>query len=146
MDIADMRITNKKARFNYEIGERVEAGIKLTGAEVKSVKLGQADMSNAYVKIQNGLNLINLNIFPYKYADNTNYNPTRTRGLLLKEDEITSLKSKMKQARMLLVPTAMYTRRGRVKIELGLARGKKKYEKRETIKKRDMEREEKTLK
>lgn len=148
-----MKIINRKARFNYELGERIEAGIVLTGAEVKSVKLGQADLGNAYVKIQNSkyprfaskyqneVNVIGLKIFPYKHADNENYDPTRTRKLLLHQREILGLLAKMKQTSRMLVPTAMYTKSDLIKIELALARGKKKYEKRETIKKREWERE-----
>jgi SsrA-binding protein len=140
-----MKILNKKAKFNYEVGERVEAGIKLTGAEVKSVKLGQADMSNAQVKIQKEAWIYNLDIFPYMPADNFDYEPTRPRKLLLKREEMVALQVKMRQARLLLIPTVIYTKRGLVKIELGLARGKRKYEKREAIKKRDQEREAKEI-
>lgn len=143
-----MKIVNDKAKFNYELGERVETGIVLTGPEVKSVKLGQIDMSNAHVRIQsskfksqNELGVVGLHIYPYKHADNANYDPQRTRKLLLHQREILSLLSKMKQGRLMLVPTAMYTKEGKIKLEIALARGKKKYEKREIIKKRDLERE-----
>ena len=142
-----MKVTNKKAKFDYEVGERVEAGIELTGAEVKSAKLGQVDMTGAQVRFKpnrfGGQEAWawNLQIFPYKHADNTNYDPTRPRRLLLHQKEIIALQSKMRQTNRLLVPTAMYTKSDWVKIELGLARGKKKYEKREKIKKRDLERE-----
>jgi SsrA-binding protein len=144
-----MKILNDKARFNYELGERFEAGMVLTGAEAKSAKAGQVDMGNAYVKIkasefrnQREMWVINLHIYPYKYADNTNYDPARMRKLLVHQRELLAMESKMKQARLMLVPTAMYTRSDRVKMEIALARGKKIYEKRETIKKRDLEREE----
>jgi SsrA-binding protein len=143
-----MKVINKKARFDYELGERVEAGIELTGAEVKSAKLGQVDMENAHVKTQNSkfkgqneMYVFNLHIYPYKHADNTDYDPKRTRKILLHQREIVALQSKMKQSGRMLVPTAMYTKSDYVKIELALARGKKKYEKREKIKKRDLERE-----
>ena len=143
-----MKVINKKANFDYEIGERVEAGIELTGAEAKSAKLGQMDMTNAHVKMktskfkgQNEAYIINLHIYPYKHADNTNYDPKRTRKLLLHQKEIIALQSKMKQSGRMLIPTAMYTKSDFVKVELGLARGKKKYEKREKIKKREQERE-----
>jgi SsrA-binding protein len=143
-----MKIVNRKARFNYELGERIEAGIVLTGPEVKSVKLGQVDLGNAYCKIQsskfkaqNEIYVFNLKIFPYKHADNENYDPTRTRKLLLHQREILGLVAKMKQTNRMLVPTAMYTKSDLIKIELALARGKRKYEKRETIKKREWERE-----
>jgi SsrA-binding protein len=142
-----MKVINKKAQFNYELGERTEAGIELVGAEVKSAKLGQVDMGGAHVRIQNSkfrnqseMWVVGMQIFPYKHADNTNYDPMRSRRLLLHQKEIIGLMSKMKQSNRLLVPTAMYTLGQRVKVELALARGKRKYEKREKIKKRDLER------
>lgn len=138
-----MKIVNRKAHFDYELGERLEAGIVLTGAETKSARSGQVSMEGSYVRIMEGEAwIINLHIHPYKYANNEDYEATKTRKLLLGGKEILALQSKMKQARLMLVPTAMYTRGPRVKIEIALARGKKKYEKRETIKKRDLEREE----
>ena len=144
-----MRVVNKKAHFNYELGEKIEVGIELTGAEVKSTKLGQVEMSGAYVKLKpNRFGkteawVTGLQIFPYKHADNTGYDSMRARRLLLHQKEIVILMSKMKQSGRLLVPTAIYTRGAWVKVELALARGKKKYEKREKIKKRDLERESK---
>ncbi len=142
-----MRVINQKARFNYDIAERVEAGIVLTGPEVKSAKAGGVDLGNAYAKIRTSkfgameVFSINIHIYPYKHADNTNYDPGHERKLLLHQKEIVQLASKMKQSRLLLVPTAMYTKDGKVKLELGLARGKKKYEKRESIKQADVERD-----
>ncbi len=142
-----MKVVNQKARFDYELGERVEAGIVLTGAEVKSAKLGQVDMSNAFVKFkpsrfgrQEGW-VFNLMIYPYKHADNREYVPTRPRKLLLHPKETLEMVVKMKQTNRMIVPTALYTENNYVKIELALARGKRKYEKRETIKKRDEERQ-----
>lgn len=142
-----MKIVNQKARFDYELGERTEAGIELSGAEVKSTKLGQVDMSNAYVKFRpNRFGkqeawVTNLMIYPYKHADNKDYDPTRSRRLLLHPKEILGLLSKMKQTNRMLVPTAMYTRSNYIKIEVALARGKKKYEKREAIGRRDEKRD-----
>lgn len=143
-----MKLINDKVKFNYELGERVETGIVLTGPEVKSVKLGQIDMSAAHVKAQSSMHkaqselwVVGLHIYPYKHADNTNYDPQRTRKLLLHQREILGLLSRMKQGRLMLVPTAMYTKEGKIKLEIALARGKKKYEKREAIKKRDLARE-----
>jgi SsrA-binding protein len=137
-----VKVINRKAHFDYELGERIEAGIQLTGGEVKSVKLGQVDMGNAYVKIREGeAFIIGLHIYPYKFANNTDYDAQRTRKLLLNKQELEALALKMKQARLVIVPMAMYTKHGRVKAELALARGKRMYEKRETIKKRDLERE-----
>lgn len=137
-----MKIVNRKAHFDYELGERIEAGIVLSGAEVKSAKLGQVEMGTAFIKFMNGEPyVIGLHIHPYKYALNVDYDPTKTRKLLLNKAEILALESKMKQSRRTLVPTAMYVKHGKVKVEIALARGKRKYEKRETIKKRDLERE-----
>ncbi len=142
-----MKIVNKKAVFDYEVGERIEAGIELTGPEVKSAKLGQVDLTGAFVKIMPGkirgyeAFVFNAQIFPYKHADNTDYDPARKRKLLLHQRELVALLGKMKQMRRLLVVTAMYTKSGLVKMEIALARGKRKYEKRELIKKRDLERE-----
>lgn len=142
-----MKVVNKKASFNYELGERLEAGIELTGAEAKSAKLGQVEMGSAYVKIQSSKFksqkeawIYNLQIYPYKYADNTNYDPMRKRKLLLHQREIVGWMSKMKQSGRMTVATALYTKGGRVKVEIALVRGKRKYEKREKIKKRDEER------
>jgi len=141
-----MKAVNQKAKFNYELGERTEAGIELSGAEVKSAKLGQVDMGNAFVKFRPSKFgkqeawVENLMIYPYKHADNKDYKPTRPRKLLLHPKEILELLSKMKQSSRMLVPTAMYTKSNYVKIEVALARGKRKYEKRDIIGKRDAER------
>lgn len=142
-----MKIVNQKAKFDYDIKEVVEAGLVLTGPEVKSVRKGGVDMTAAQAKITpsklggHEAWVFNLHIYPYAHADNTDYVPTRKRKLLLHQKEMVALTSRMHQGRLLLVPTAMYTSSGRIKIELGLARGKRKYEKRETIKKRDLDRE-----
>lgn len=142
-----MRVDNRKARFDYEIKDRVEAGIQLTGAEVKSAKLGQVDFGGAHAKIQSSrfknqyeVFLIGMQIFPYKHADNADYDPMRTRKLLLHQREVRDLQMRMRSGGLTLIPTALYTKSGLVKIELGLARGKRKYEKREGIRRRDLER------
>ena len=139
-----MKVINRKARFDYEIGEKIEAGIELKGAEVKSAKAGQADLSRSFVKFlpskfrnQAEAWVLGMQIFPYKHANNTEYDPSRSRKLLLHQREIVALQSKMRQSRRTLVPTALYTRSGRIKLELALVRGKKKYEKREVLKKRE---------
>ena len=143
-----MRVENRKARFDYEIKDRIEAGVQLTGPEVKAAKLGQVEFGSAHAKIgpskfrgQHEVWLAGMQIFPYKHADNTNYDPMRTRKLLLHQKEILGLQIKMRSAGLTLIPTALYTKSGLVKIELGLARGKRKYEKREKIKRRDLARE-----
>ena len=141
-----MKIINRQAKFDYELKDRIEAGIILSGAEVKSAKLGHVDLGAAFCKFRPGrfgmdLWVHNLHIYPYPHADNTDYDPKRARKLLIHKKEMISLQSRMKQARLLLVPTAIYTQSGFIKIELALARGKRIYEKREAIKKRDLDRE-----
>lgn len=141
-----MKIFNQKAKFDYEIKDTFEAGVVLTGPEVKSVRKGQVDLSSSQVRINPGVRgheawVYNLHIYPYAHADNKDYDPTRKRKLLLHQKEMISLLGRMKTGRLLLVPVAIYTHSDRIKLELGLARGKRKYEKRETIKKRDLERE-----
>lgn len=137
-----MKIINKKARFDYEIKEVIEAGIQLSGAEVKAAKLGQVAMDGAHAKIiDEEIWIVGMQIYPYKFANNENYDPMRTRKLLVHQRELLALQMKMKSGGLTLIPTAIYTKRGFVKVELGLARGKRKYEKREGIKKRDLERE-----
>jgi len=133
---------NKLAYFNYKILEKFEAGIVLTGAEVKSVKKGQIDLKGSYVTIHNNEAwLINAHISPYKMASSQkDYDPTRARKLLLKQKEIKSLIGKEKAQGLTIVPISVYIIRRLVKIKLGLARGKKKADKRESIKKRDVNR------
>ncbi|MEK7641197.1 MAG: SsrA-binding protein SmpB [Patescibacteria group bacterium] len=134
---------NRKAFFNYEIVETFEAGIELLGFEVKSVKAGQANMVGAFATIKGGeIWMTNLDIPPYQ-AKNTpeSYNQTRPRRLLLNKKEILYLTTKMKSDRLTLLPLKMYSKKNLVKVELGLARGKRQYEKRETIKKREVGRE-----
>jgi SsrA-binding protein len=137
-----VKIINDKAKFDYEISDRLEAGIALTGAEVKSARLGQVKLAGAFVRFKDGeMWVTNLQIYPYKYADNTEYIADRPRKILIKKKEMLALETAMKAGRLTLVPTAMYTKGPRVKLEIGLARGKKKYEKREAIGKRDVERD-----
>jgi len=143
-----MKAVNLKAKHDYELGERWECGIVLTGAEAKSAKLGQVDMSSSYCKLQisshksqNEIWVQNLKVFPYIHADNEHYDPMRKRKLLLHQKEILAIASKMNQMGRLLIPTAMYTKSDIVKIEVALARGKRMYEKREAIKKRDFNRD-----
>lgn len=136
-----MRVGNKKAFFDYEILETVEAGIVLSGAEAKSARMGQVAMDGAYVKILGDAAwILNMHIYPYKFAaTDESYDPTRSRKLLLSADEIVALMGKVKQKNLTIVPTALYTKGPRIKLEIGLARGKKQFEKRETIKKRDID-------
>jgi len=136
------KIFNKKATHEYTITERFEAGVTLTGAEVKSLKTGHAKLEGAFVRII-GLEayLVNAQIFPYIYARPEAYDPKRTRKLLLHKAELIRLKSKLDGANLTLVPLSWYTRGPLVKLEVGLARGKKQFEKREVKRKEDMRRE-----
>ena len=134
---------NKKAFFNYEIIETFEAGIELRGFEVKSVKAGQANLVGSFATIRGGeIWLTNAYIPPFQSANTPEgYNQTRPRRLLLNKKEILYLISKMKSDRLTLLPLKMYSKKNLVKVELGLARGKRQHEKRETIKKREAGRE-----
>lgn len=137
-----MKIPNKKAFFDYEILEHFEAGITLTGSEVKAIRLGHADLSGSHVRIVGSeAYLINAKVFPYQYARPENYDEKRTRKLLLHKREIISLKSKIDGQNLTIVPISLYTTHHLIKLELALAKGKKKYEKREAIKKKDLQRE-----
>jgi SsrA-binding protein len=137
-----MRIVNKKAYRNYNIEETFEAGIVLTGAEVKSVRSRRCNLSNAYVKFMGDeLWLINADIAKYKYDGSEQYDSKRRRKLLLSRKEIEYLKGKIKQSRLTLVPLSIYTTRGLIKVEVGLGKGKKKYQKKEIEKERDVKRQ-----
>lgn len=132
-----MKIINRRAKFDYELVETYEAGISLTGAEAKSVKMGHVDISQAHAKeISGEFFLINANIS----GENVK-KPTRLRKLLLHKKEIVSLTTKAKAKRLTFVPLSIYTTRGLVKVKLALAKPKKSFSKKETIKKRDIERE-----
>lgn len=140
-----MHIYNRRARFNYQLLEKFEVGISLTGPEVKSVREGKINLDEAYVRLKNGQAwLLNAHIHPYRFADATNLDPRRTRKLLLHKKEILALEQKMKQKKLTIVPVSCYTassKRGLVKLEIALAKRKREYEHREEIKKRDQERE-----
>jgi SsrA-binding protein len=136
-------IKNKKAYYDYEILEKYEAGIALKGTEVKSLREGKANLRDAFVRIENGeAFLFNAYIAPYTHGNLFNHEPTRTRKLLLHKSEIKRLLGKTQEKGLTIIPLRMYfNNRGKVKVEIALARGKKKYDKREAIKKREMERE-----
>ncbi|MEK9143428.1 MAG: SsrA-binding protein SmpB [Patescibacteria group bacterium] len=137
-----MKVVNRKAFFDYEITDRFEAGIHLLGSEVKSLKNGDAKLDGSYVRvIGSEIYLIGAQIFPYVFARPEGYDPARTRKLLLHKKEIVSLKGKLDGANLTLVPISWYTKGPLVKLEVGLARGKKKYEKREKMKKEDQKRD-----
>ena len=136
-----MKITNKRAYFDYQIFEKFEAGINLYGAEVKAIRFGHADLTGSFVKIIGSeVYLLNAKIFPYKYASPEGYDERRTRKLLLHKSEIISLKSKIEGSNLALVPLSLYTTKGFIKVEVGVGRGKKKFDKREAIKRKDIQR------
>lgn len=133
---------NHDAYFNYNIDRELEAGIILTGQEVKSAKAGHVSLKGAHVTIRgHEAYLMNAHISPYKYAGELpDYDPTCSRKLLLKKEEISRLIGKYKAQGIAIVPLEFYTKRGLVKVKLGIGRGKKKYDKREVIKRREDER------
>ena len=134
---------NRKARFNYEIGETFEAGIVLTGSEVKSLRAGKATIAESYADARGGeLWLVNANIPEYLQASRFNHLPKRPRKLLLHQREIDKLSGAVEREGMTIVPLKLYfNARGRAKVEIALGRGKKLHDKRETLKKRSWERE-----
>ncbi|MCX7912384.1 MAG: SsrA-binding protein SmpB [Dehalococcoidales bacterium] len=134
--------TNRKAYHNYHIGESVEAGIALTGSEIKSVRAGRVSLGDAYVEPRNGeLWLVNAHIARYEAASHTSHEPTRPRKLLLHRKEIDSLSSRVAEKGLTLVPIRMYLKGHLAKVEIALARGKKLFDKREAITRREVERE-----
>jgi len=133
---------NKKARHNYFINEIYEAGLVLLGSEVKSLRDGKANLKDSYARIQKGeAFLVNAHVSPYPGANQFNHEPTRPRKLLLHQREIERLTGKTKEKGLTLIPLRLYFKNGRAKVELGLARGKKLYDKRETLKRKMAERE-----
>lgn len=133
---------NRKARHEYFIEETYEAGIELFGTEVKSVKLGKANLKDSYAEIRNGeLLLYNLHISPYEKGNIFNKDPLRARRLLMHKNEIRKLAGYISQQGYTLVPLSLYQTRGLVKVSLAVAKGKKLYDKREDLAKRDAQRE-----
>jgi SsrA-binding protein len=133
---------NRKAYYQYEILDEIEAGMKLTGAEVKSLREHRVDIKHSYAKIiDNQVYLLNTHINPYKQSADEEYNPKRARKLLLKKSEIKSLKKKIETKGVTLVPLRIYFKRGWAKVKLGVARGKTKKDKRDTLKRKVTERE-----
>ena len=134
-----MKLINKKARFHYNLLERIEAGISLNGGEAKAVRLGHVNLSNSFAKILQGeIYLVNANI---PIEGKKDYSPTRSRKLLLHKSEIISIQSKIKAKKLTLVPTKLYTKRRLVKVEIALAKTKREFEKKEAIKRKDIKRE-----
>jgi SsrA-binding protein len=135
--------SNRQARRNYEVLETVEAGLALRGSEVKSLRLGRVQLGDAYARIESGeVWLQSLHIAPYENAQaHTGHEPQRRRKLLLHRDEIERLRAKVDEQRLSLVPLSIYFKDGRAKIDLALARGRKSYDKRQLIAKRDADRD-----
>lgn len=134
--------TNRKARHDYHIEETLEAGIALQGTEVKSLRAGKANLKDSYAGLEGGeVYLYNCHISPYEAASRFNHEPLRTRKLLLHRREIRRLVGKVQEKGLTLVPLSMYLEKGKVKVELALARGKKLYDKREDLRRRAAERE-----
>lgn len=137
-----MEIINRRARYDYFIDDTYECGIVLKGTEIKSIRNGSANIKDSYAIIRNGeVFLINMFIDHYKEGNIFNHDETRSRKLLLHKSEIRKLDNKLKLEGFTLIPLKVYFVRGKAKIELGLCRGKKNYDKRESIKERDLKRE-----
>src|SRR5574341_1378294 len=131
--------TNRKASFEYFLHERFEAGLELQGSEIKSIRAGQISIQESYVDIENGQQafLVEAHIAPYEQANRFNHDPRRKRRLLLHKKEIRKLWDNVRIKGVTIVPTRVYLKGGRAKIEIALAKGKKAYDKRATIAKRD---------
>lgn len=133
---------NKKAGHNYYLDEFLEAGLVLLGAEVKSLRDGRANLVDSYARVKRGeVFLHNMHISPYPFAHGLDIDPTRTRKLLLKRREIRRLIGKTEIKGYSLIPTKVYFKKGRAKVEIALARGKKKYDKRASLKEKELKRE-----
>ena len=137
-----MEINNRKAKYDYEILDTIEAGIVLTGTEIKSIRNGKANLKDSYATIKHGeAILLNMHISHYEEGNRFNHDETRTRKLLLHKKENLKLYDKIRLNGNTLVPIKLYFKGNKAKILLGIARGKKTYDKREAIKKRDIERD-----
>lgn len=137
-----MEITNRKAKYNYEIEETYEAGIVLKGTEIKSIRNGKVQLKDSYAIIKNNeIYLLNMHISAYENGNIFNHEETRTRKLLLHKKEIFKIRDKTNQEGYTLIPIKVYFSKNKAKVLLGVARGKKIYDKRETIKARDIDRE-----
>ena len=133
---------NKKARWRYEIVDRLEAGISLLGTEVKSLRAGRVALLDSFAKFRGGeIYLVNCHISTYDHAHRDNHEPTRTRKLLLRKREIRRLKTKVEERGHTVIPLSIYFVRGLAKVEIGLCRGKRTRDRREDMRKRDADRE-----
>jgi SsrA-binding protein len=135
-------VSNRKALHDYSVSERIEAGIELRGTEVKSLRDGHGALTGAFCRVRNGeVFLCGLDIPAYEYGNRFNHDPTRDRRLLLHRGEIAKLAAQVEQKGNALIPLSLYLRRGRVKVEIGVCRGKRQVDKRETLKRRTADRE-----
>jgi SsrA-binding protein len=133
---------NRRARHDYAIDQTIEAGLVLTGTEIKSIRAGRANLADAYARIERGEAwLIGAHIAPYEQGNRNNHEPTRTRKLLLHRDQISELIGRTQAKGFTLVPLRLYLRDGMAKLEIGIARGKKTHDKRRTIAERDAKRD-----
>ncbi|MCM8760682.1 MAG: SsrA-binding protein SmpB [Candidatus Omnitrophica bacterium] len=134
--------TNRQARFNYTILDSLEAGIALKGTEVKSLRSGKANLNDSFARVEGGeIFLYNMHISPYEFGNINNLDPLRPRKLLLHKSQIRKLVGETSAKRLTLVPLRLYFKDGIAKVELALAKGKRQYDKREAIKKREADRE-----
>lgn len=142
MNSHNLIFKNRKASFNYSFSDKYTAGVVLKGSEIKSIKDQSVDFSNSYCIIKhNEIFIIGMNIKEYKFANLNNHDPDRDRKLLLNRKEINQIKKKVSEKKFSIIPTKLFmSRRGLVKIEIGLGKGKKEYDKREDIKQRDIDR------
>jgi SsrA-binding protein len=133
---------NRQAGHNYHLQERFEAGIVLTGTEVKSAREGRVNLRDGYATLKDGeVWLVNSHISPYTHGNIYNHDPLRSRKLLLHKEEIRRLLGKVRERGFTLVPTRMYLKKGRIKVEVALAKGKRQYDKRETERRREADKE-----
>lgn len=133
---------NKKARFDYEIIEKLEAGLVLTGSEVKSIRDGQVNLKDSYISFRDGeAYLQNAHISEYRASSYNNHHPERLRKLLLHREEINKIMGRVQEKGLSCVPLKLYLKAGRVKVEIGLGRGKKQHDKRQSIKQKESDRE-----
>ena len=133
---------NRKARYNYHIEEQIEAGMVLLGTEVKSLRSGRANLKDAYGRMKNGeMFIYQMHISPYPFAYYDNHDPLRPRKLLLNKSELKRMNAKIREKGFSVIPLRVYFKNGKAKITIALARGKRKYDKRESIKNREMKRE-----
>jgi SsrA-binding protein len=135
-------VTNRRALHEYFVLESLEVGIVLSGTEIKSLREGKVQMADAYARIDNGeLWLLGMHISPYTHGSYTNHEPDRPRKLMAHKDQIASLRASVEQKGLTLIPIKLYLKKGRAKVELGLCRGKKLYDKRESAAERESQRD-----